>query len=205
VGNRAYATNTLESGWIPSPLPAVYTGEKMKAYRQWLPGTGYEATAALGGSFVSNRVEDYYTTPHDLGYGGFIKFDHDFIGKEALQKMDGASHRRKVTFAWNSEDVVKILASMFDSDKDVYKYLDLPLTNYANSSFDAVMSGGKAVGASMFSGYSFNERSMLSLGCVEEPFATPGTELTPCGASEGGGTKKTTVERHRQTGDSRDE
>ena len=28
VGNRAYATNTLESGWIPSPLPAVYTGDK---------------------------------------------------------------------------------------------------------------------------------------------------------------------------------
>ena len=26
VGARAYATNTLESGWIPSPLPAVYTG-----------------------------------------------------------------------------------------------------------------------------------------------------------------------------------
>ena len=33
VGSRAYATNTLESGWIPSPLPAVYTGEKMKSYR----------------------------------------------------------------------------------------------------------------------------------------------------------------------------
>ena len=28
VGSRAYASNTLESGWIPSPLPAVYTGEK---------------------------------------------------------------------------------------------------------------------------------------------------------------------------------
>ena len=37
VGARAYATNTLESGWIPSPLPAVYTGDKMKAYREWLP------------------------------------------------------------------------------------------------------------------------------------------------------------------------
>ena len=37
VGARAYATNTLESGWIPSPLPAVYTGEKMKKYREWLP------------------------------------------------------------------------------------------------------------------------------------------------------------------------
>ena len=38
VGARAYATNTLESGWIPSPLPAVYTGEKMKAYRSGCRG-----------------------------------------------------------------------------------------------------------------------------------------------------------------------
>ena len=45
VGARAYATNTLESGWIPSPLPAVYTGEKMKKYRQWLPAASYEAPA----------------------------------------------------------------------------------------------------------------------------------------------------------------
>jgi glycine cleavage system aminomethyltransferase T len=27
VGARAYSSNTLESGWIPSPLPAVYTGD----------------------------------------------------------------------------------------------------------------------------------------------------------------------------------
>ena len=46
VGARAYATNTLESGWIPSPVPAVYTGDKMKAYREWLPGTSYEANAS---------------------------------------------------------------------------------------------------------------------------------------------------------------
>jgi hypothetical protein len=45
VGARVYATNTLESGWIPSPLPAVFTGEEMRAYREWLPADGYEATA----------------------------------------------------------------------------------------------------------------------------------------------------------------
>ena len=28
VGGRAYSSNTLESGWIPSPLPAIYTGRK---------------------------------------------------------------------------------------------------------------------------------------------------------------------------------
>ena len=34
VGARAYSSNTLESGWIPSPLPAIYSGEKLKAYRE---------------------------------------------------------------------------------------------------------------------------------------------------------------------------
>ena len=30
-GSRAYSSNTLESGWIPSPMPAIYSGDKMKA------------------------------------------------------------------------------------------------------------------------------------------------------------------------------
>jgi vanillate/3-O-methylgallate O-demethylase len=199
VGARAYATNTLESGWIPSPVPAVYTGDKMKAYRQWLPGTSYEANASLGGSFVSNNIEDYYTTPHELGYAGFVKYDHDFIGKEALQKMEGKVKRKKVTFAWNDQDVGKVLQSLFAPPGENYKVIDLPLSNYASSSFDAVTSGGKVVGASMFSGYTFNERKMLSLGFVEEQFAKPGTPLTLVWGEENGGTKKTTVERHKQT------
>ena len=68
-GARTYSSNTLESGWIPSPLPAIYTGDKMKAYRQWLPANTYEAIASLGGSFYSNNIQDYYLTPWDLGYG----------------------------------------------------------------------------------------------------------------------------------------
>src|ERR1700679_3654349 len=78
VGARAYATNTLESGWIPSPLPAVSTGERMKAYRQWLPATSYEGTGSIGGSFESDNIEDYYMSPYALGYGPLVKFDHDF-------------------------------------------------------------------------------------------------------------------------------
>jgi len=197
VGNRAYATNTLESGWIPSPLPAVYTGDKMKAYRQWLPATGYEGTGSLGGSFSSNRIEDYYMTPYEMGYGPFVKFDHDFIGREALEKIAGRPQRRKVTFAWNSDDVVKDFRSMFQPGEEHYKYIDLPLSNYASASYDKVMIGGKQVGMSMFSGYSYNERSMLSLGVVE-PDIKEGTEVTLVWGEEGGGSKKTTVERHKQ-------
>jgi vanillate/3-O-methylgallate O-demethylase len=199
VGARAYATNTLESGWIPSPVPAIYTGDKLKAYREWLPITSYEANAGLGGSFVSKKVEDYYTTPYELGYAGFTKFDHDFIGKEALQAMEGKVHRKKVTFAWDNKDVVRILESMFSPYGENYKFIDFPLSNYASSSFDAVTHGGKVVGASMFSGYSYNERKMLSLGFVDDQYAKPGTQLTLVWGEENGGTKKTTVERHKQT------
>ena len=38
----------------------------------------------------------------------------------------------------------------------------------------------------------------LSLGWVEEEFAKPGTELTLVWGEENGGTKKTTVEPHKQ-------
>jgi vanillate/3-O-methylgallate O-demethylase len=94
---------------------------------------------------------------------------------------------------------MKVLESMFAPAGQNYKFIDLPLSNYASSSFDSIMHGGKIVGASMFSGYSYNERKMLSLGFVEEQYAAPGTQLTLLWGEENGGTKKTTVERHKQT------
>jgi len=197
VGSRAYASNTLESGWIPSPLPAVYTGASMKKYREWLPAGGYEGTGSIGGSFVSGNIEDYYLTPYELGYGPFVKFDHDFAGRAALEKMAGKPHRKKVTFEWNGEDLAKIYASLFMPGKQHYKFFDLPIANYASSSYDRVSMGGKTVGFSMFGGYSYNERCGLSLGVVD-PGINVGDVLTLTWGEEGGGTKKTTVERHQQ-------
>ncbi len=199
VGSRTYASNTLESGWIPSPLPAVYTGEKMKAYREWLPATGYEGTGSIGGSFVSENIEDYYLTPYELGYGPFVKFDHEFIGRDALEKMlrEKRPQRKKVTFEWNGEDLGRVLASLFDRGSEPCKFFDLPIANYASSSYDAVTMSGKVVGLSMFAGYSHNERCGLSLGVVDENINV-GDVLTLVWGEENGGTRKPTVERHRQ-------
>jgi vanillate/3-O-methylgallate O-demethylase len=198
VGARAYSSNTLESGWIPSPLPAVYSGDKLRKYREWLPGDGYEATASIGGSFVSSRIEHYYSTPFEMGYGPFIKFDHDFIGREALEKMaaDKKPKRKKATFAWSARDLGRVITSLL-GEGDPCKFFDLPNCNYASSSFDAVQRDGKTVGLSMFGGYSYNERSGLSLGVVDADVQV-GDELTLVWGEENGGTTKPTVERHRQ-------
>jgi vanillate/3-O-methylgallate O-demethylase len=197
VGSRAYASNTLESGWIPSPLPAVYSGELMRKYREWLPATSYEATGSIGGSFVSQRVEDYYMTPYDLGYGPFVKFDHDFAGREAIEKFAKEPHRKKVTFQWNGDDLAKVYASLFVPGSENYKFFDLPIANYASSSYDKVTMNDQVVGLSMFGGYSYNERSGLSLGVVD-PRINIGDVLTLVWGEENGGTRKKTVERHKQ-------
>jgi vanillate/3-O-methylgallate O-demethylase len=198
VGSRAYPSNTLESGWIPSPLPPIYTGEKLKAYREWLGADSYEATGAIGGSFVSNNIEDYYLNPYELGYGPFVKFDHDFHGREALEALDKDSQRKKVTLAWNAEDMAKIYASLFDPQGENYKFFDLPLANYANSNYDAVVdAGGTTVGLSMFTGYSYNEKRALSLATIDHEIPL-GTELKVVWGEPNGGSKKTTVEPHKQ-------
>jgi vanillate/3-O-methylgallate O-demethylase len=199
VGSRVYATNTLESGWIPCPLPAVFTGDDLKAYREWLPANGYEATGSLGGSMYSDDISDYYLTPWDLGYGGFVKFDHDFVGRDALEKMEAAGpKRKKVTLAWNGEDVTAAMGTMFQKDNRA-KYIDLPLSNYSTWPNDKVLKDGKQVGVSTFSGYSSNESSMLSLAVVDVEQSEPGTEVTLVWGEEGGGSAKPVVERHEQT------
>lgn len=82
-------------------MPALFT-DSMKAYRESLPADSFEANASLGGSFYSDNVEDYYQTPWDLGYGMHVKFDHDFIGREALEKKADQPHRQKVWLVWNA-------------------------------------------------------------------------------------------------------
>jgi vanillate/3-O-methylgallate O-demethylase len=197
VGSRVYATNTLESGWIPCPLPAVFTGDELKAYREWLPANGYEGTGSLGGSYYADSISDYYLTPHALGYGPFVKFDHDFVGREALETMANAPQRHKVTLAWNGEDVARAMGTMFEKG-DGAKYIDLPLSNYATWPYDKVLRDGEPIGLSTFSGYSHNERSMLSLAMVD-PGIEIGTEVTLVWGEEDGGSSKPVVERHAQT------
>ena len=59
------------------------------------------------------------------------------------------------------------------------------------------MDGDRMVGVSTFSGYSFNERSMLSLAMVDMDVKL-GTEVVLVWGEEGGGSAKPVVERHVQ-------
>lgn len=195
VGGRAYGICAVEAGWIPSPLQAIYSGESMRAYREWLPGDGFEANASIGGSFVSDRIDDYYLTPWDLDYGRLIKFDHDFIGRDALERMVDQPHRRKVTLEWNAEDAIAIYASQLREGTNA-KFMEMPNAHYAAHPYDEVTKDGKLIGLSTYPCYLPVQRKWISLATIGE--AEMGDEVTIVWGEPGGGSSKPGVEPHKQ-------
>jgi vanillate/3-O-methylgallate O-demethylase len=154
--------------------------------------------ASLGGSFHSENIEDYYLTPYDLGYGPFVRFDHEFVGRPSLENTANRQERKKVTIVWNGEDFARVFGSLCQGTGEITKYIDLPLANYATLPYDRVLKDGKTIGLSTYTGYTYNERAMISLGIVDAAYSQPGTEVTVVWGEEGGGSSKPTVERHRQ-------
>ena len=91
-----------------------------------------------------------------------------------------------------------VFGSMFTGKGDAAKYMDMPSAVYSTLPYDRVVVAGKTIGISTWVGYSFNERSVLSLAMLDEEHGKIGTEVTVVWGEEGGGTSKPTVERHVQ-------
>ena len=196
-GALSYATTPTESGWIPSPTPAIYSGDAMRSYREILKGDSWEGNASIGGSFVSDDIEDYYQTPWDLGYSRHIKFDHDFVGRDALEKLADQPHKQKVWLRWNDEDLIKAVASSYFGGEDRAKYLAAPSSVYSTLPFDIVHDGNNQIGLSTYSGYTVNVGGWSSLAMIDEAEARDGREVVVVWG-EPEETGKPIVERHRQ-------
>jgi vanillate/3-O-methylgallate O-demethylase len=198
-GAVSYSTTALESGWWGTYVPAVYTGEGAKGHREWLRGGSWEGSASLGGSFVSDDIRDYYLTPWDFGYDRVVRFDHDFIGRSALEQMKDQPHRRKVWLIWNDDDVATVMAtSLFGGEKRA-KYLTLPQGGYVTLQYDEVRAGDRLVGLSSRSGYTVNIGHVASLGVIDEAEVRDGTEVTVTWGEPDGVASRSTTERHVQT------
>ena len=192
AGGIAYSSTNLESGWIPAPLPAIF-GDEMVDYRKWLSSAG---AGSLGGSYLSDNIEDYYVTPYDFGYGRSVKFDHEFLGRAALEKLAENPPKTKVTLVWNQEDVAKAMGTLFEPGLPA-KYIAMPKARYALYQADQVLVDGKRVGVSYDCGYIVNEQVFVSLSVMDIDFSTPGTEVVLIWGEEPN-TSKPQVEPHRQ-------
>jgi len=195
VGSKAYSTANLGSGWVPAPLAALFSDDPlMREYRDWLP---LSKVGSIGGSMDSADIADYCLTPYDIGYGKNVKFDHDFIGRPALERLaQSPPPRTKVTLVWNAEDVAEAIGSMFRPGPGA-KYIEMPKARYATHHEDKVLKDGKQVGISLDCGYLANEREMVSLATIDTASSEPGTEVVVVWGEQPVSAKPA-VEEHRQ-------
>lgn len=175
-GARAYPSASYEGGWSPLMVPAIYS-PKMKEYREWLPAEKMEGNVPLVGSFNSPHVEDYYFTPWALGYHRLINYDHDFIGREALQEMAKAPQWRKVWLHWDNKDALRLIEQGLFGGANRTKIVDLPNANQNVTTYDEVRVNGRHVGFGTLAGYTVNIGGFVTLGMVS-PEVDDGDEVT---------------------------
>lgn len=199
IGSLAYFSTVIESGWWAVPFSAIYTSPALRPYREWLTTNHASARMSLGGSFYSSNPEDYYVTPWDIGHGHLVKFDHDFVGRQALEQMAEKPHRRKVTLVWNRDDALNVFQRLL-GDGPTAMHIDLPLSATARLHYDKVTNkDGKMIGLAHYPGYTVNERAMMSLASIEEAYSKPGTEVVLIWGEEEGGKKSAPwIEPHVQ-------
>lgn len=162
VGAKAYSASPLESGWVPTPFPAIFDDD-FAEYRAWLPAA---RAGSIGGSLYSEDVHDYYMTPYDIGLGRSVRFDHDFHGRDALQRHAEDQRRRKVTLIWDAEDVAAVVRSQMEPGTPA-KYLDFPKARYGLFQMDEVIQGGRRVGISTDAGYVAYDQLYMSLATLD--------------------------------------
>jgi vanillate/3-O-methylgallate O-demethylase len=162
VGGMAYYTNGIESGWIPTPTPGVFSDPELRPYREWLSIYSYEGQKPLHGSFYSDNIEDYYVSPFELGYGKSITLARDYCGRDALAAAQESYPRRKVTLVFDRAEVARVFGN----------------PDYLNTyGRYRIEQNGSMVGLTFQTGLIGPLDTVLSLALVDAEFATPGTQL----------------------------
>lgn len=180
LGGRAAFINHLEACFptiVTDYLPAIL-GNDMRTYLAEFEAAmpAYATTFNIAGSFESDDVAAWYRSPVELGWGNRVKFDHDFLGRDALEKELDQPRRLIRTLVWNADDVVEIFASLFRQGKP-YHFMEMPRDQRGFMWADRVQAGGALVGVSTSRGYSYYFREMLSLCVVDVEHSALGTEL----------------------------
>lgn len=164
VGALAYSSSGVPSGWISLPVPAIYSAPELADYRQWIGMNTMEANLPMYGSYFSENIEDYYVTPYELGYAKSISFNHDFIGREALEKARDNATQKRVTILIDPSEARRIWGAElgFEQTHGLYR----------------VEAGDRLVGVARYMATYAPADSALALALIDEDFAAPGTEVT---------------------------
>lgn len=167
-------------GWHAYMMQHTENGFPQFGYHFMMKLPGMPSLGAVTGSIGPEA--DGYANPVDLGWKSTVKFDHDFMGRPALEKIAANQTRDMVTLEWNKEDVLDVYASRFE---DAEPYADFDSVNdiaYSGGLTvlhqDKVLDGnGRQIGISSGRMYSSYYRRMISLCSLDVAHTKEGTEV----------------------------
>ena len=197
LGWRTYAVNHTEGGFPQlnvTFLPSMILDPGVKN-----SPLGSILDAPLTGSIDPADVRARMRTPQEVNWAWMGKFNHDFVGREAMEAEAAAPRRKTVILKWNSEDLVEIFASQFEQGEP-FKFVEFPVAPQqpAGGHADLVTKDGEPVGISSAAVYSFYYREMLSQTTIDLDQAVIGNEVVVHWGDHGQRTKevRATVERY---------
>ena len=178
LGWRSYMVNHVEGGFAQGLGTFLYSGIKDPRFVGMFPPALAASMTECSGSVDPTDLRARFRTPVEVGWEWMAKFDHDFIGREALEKEMAAPKRTLVTLRWNPEDVIDIYASLFRPGEE-YRTLDLPSCPQppAGGEADHVTKGGRPVGVSSGTTYSYYFREVISHCTIDRDQAQIGNEV----------------------------
>lgn len=191
LGGRGYLMNHTENGYPQAYYHFPYPWEEDQGFAEFLQNLrGKDANKKSGSQWAPKKLlgsmgtdmQARYRNPYELGWGSYVKFDHDFIGREALEKIASSPHRKMVSLEWNAEDIADVQASQFQPGEH-YAPMDEPnhylIKNGSSALFaDKVVVDGNTVGISSGRAYSYYYRTMISLCSIDPEFSEIGTQVT---------------------------
>ncbi|MDR1177089.1 MAG: hypothetical protein LBK83_16640 [Treponema sp.] len=181
-GWLAYQCNHTENGFPQIgehfPYPFIDEPEFMEYVRK--DPFIFDPTTLPPAGSLSDDINDYFRNPFELGWGNMVNFNHDFHGKDALQKI-AANHREITTLVWNSEDIIDVHASYYRHDRKPYRRMIRPFdytgNGFGNCQHRVINDKGEIIGASMHDTYTLYYQDMISLCSLEKEYAKTGTEV----------------------------
>ncbi len=192
-GQNTYCLyNHTEAGFpnihIHYPLPWFESWEGLSEWCYANPmASNNNINRVLHGS-VGDDLQSRFMTPYDTGMDFLIKFNHDFIGREALEKIASGEvgHRTVCTLEWNAEDVGKVFAKMCSRNTnidDISRPHDVRYVyNLANGCYEYIAdkvldADGNQVGITSGRIRSYSYGTMISMGFVKSNLVEEGAEL----------------------------
>lgn len=187
LGYASYTRNHTQGGYPNQYIHFWYarlqSGEDQKNFYLSVPfelqGTPFSNDFSR---FIGSAADDpvnALVTLYDVNWEYLIDWDHDFIGKEALRRLDANPPRTAVTLVWDREDVGRAFAAqVYDPEAspadDISRTgdsVDMPMA------LSYVEKDGERVGVATGRIIDYYHHSMISLCWLKRDLAEPGTEV----------------------------